>query len=449
MVNAEMRKIILFLVFCLALPAAAQKNMLPAVKAVVGKTALQTAVKTPALPALATGATFALPVGQGAPVSRHFALKDLFSAQTGASDASAGLLKSFSARGYERELKENDLQRLQKFINTYAEIERLKITYSSFDYSQLFSTSFFHMTVFSPLAIQNNQIVLHTLNHYIQKMKWLQQNTNLAKEAFVKGADPQHQPQGAEGGSNVFAQLARQLSQEKLIMLGEYHFVPAFQRAVVNLVLTLKKQNPNRRVVLFTEFIPLPKEKSDNGQTLATYYKHFTAPEIQPLAATDQRLFLYAPSLFRQLIKHQVEVYPLEDTRQFALLAKETSGSLDAPVITTARNKSWVRVMAAKMAEIRQTDPDALFIVYAGQAHTSWLSPMALPKFFAAEKPVVVELALNRLLDHTSLKILWPSDDPLFINPPLHPSFFSWQGEDSRQLANCSGFDYLLVVPGE
>lgn len=103
--------------------------------------------------------------------------------------------------------------------------------------------------------------------------------------------------------------------------------------------------------------------------------------------------------------------------------------------------------MEKKMTEIRRTDSNALFVVYAGIAHFSWLGAVSLPKFFAQEKPVVIELALNEYLRETSLSNVWPAEDSFFTQPPQKTNFFFWSGDEARDLARNVGFDYLLVVP--
>ena len=141
-----------------------------------------------------------------------------------------------------------------------------------------------------------------------------------------------------------------------------------------------------------------------------------------------------------------MEVYPLEDMTQFKLLWVESNGKLGALLSMIERNRTWARILENKMADIRQTDPDALFIVYAGQGHTSWLMPYSLPKFFANEHPAVVELSLDGPQTFTSLFTVWGKDDP-FFDFLSTPALYYWTGADKRALARNSGFDYNLVIP--
>ena len=95
------------------------------------------------------------------------------------------------------------------------------------------------------------------------------------------------------------------------------------------------------------------------------------------------------------------------------------------------------------MAQIRKTDPDALFVVYAGMAHTSWIMPYALPKFFAKEKTSVVEFSVGEPSEINTLCGVWDREHPYFRKQAL----FYWQGREARLLGRQTGFDYALILP--
>ena len=98
------------------------------------------------------------------------------------------------------------------------------------------------------------------------------------------------------------------------------------------------------------------------------------------------------------------------------------------------------------MKEIRQTDPDALFVVYAGMGHTSWIIPSSLPKFFVPENPAVVEISSEFTSDWNTLYPVWTENSPYLASYSEYSLFF-WVGKESRLLAKQTGFDYALVVP--
>ena len=88
--------------------------------------------------------------------------------------------------------------------------------------------------------------------------------------------------------------------------LGEIHFIKEVQQAVGQLMYALREQNPNRRIVLFTEFIDLPYSGNySSNQSLFSYYRRVENAALQPLSWQD---YLesgedYAKDLFEVLLK--------------------------------------------------------------------------------------------------------------------------------------------------
>ena len=344
------------------------------------------------------------------------------------------LLSFFVQR--QKELEPNSLPPDPSFNHTLEQIDRLKTQYPRFNRDDIFEWRFNPLQKYSSFAAENNRIVLKALQNYIQKMQWVQSYPDQARKRLAK-----------ETGWDAVYRLAQRLSKERLVMLGEEHYVPEFQRVVAHLVSVVKAQNPSRRVVLFTEFLDLIPAKHTTGKTLETYYRRMTADSLRPV--TDNELLgAYAAGVFLRFLKEGVEVYPLEDGVQMNLMGKQDEDFSSSLLGCALRNKTWARVIEAKMAEIRQTDPDALFIVYAGQGHTSWLVPYALPKFFAKENPAVVELSLSSGLSKSSAANIWDFPNDFLTSPPLlKNTFFYWKGKDAKELAKHTGFDYLLAVP--
>ena len=209
----------------------------------------------------------------------------------------------------------------------------------------------------TPFALKNDKMVLALIPKIIQKMAWLELRPNQGRSEMV------HLYTG------VLPELTRKLSQEKLIMLGEVHNSYEIQRLVKQLIVKLKFQNPGRRVVLFTEFVEVPPmQKTGQQNYWSSYYRRFSEKDIQPVL--PHPLFSYAGHTLNSIIKQGIEVYPLEDRQLFDLVYDEQDYRFESETSLLAnayRNKTWARIMETKMAEIRQTDPDALFIVYAGQ----------------------------------------------------------------------------------
>lgn len=431
-----MRIFLLVVVLFITFPLCAQKNIAPLAKAALGKNAIYSTAGKNTFRLLAKrAAPVALPLPQSdlSPHVEKILQRNINSIYC--LDNNKKLFKKLYNQGYFFDRNEEvDAKRLNDFMATLTEIEMLKKKYQEFDYDFSFEKKFFHISSFSSFAMKNNQMVLVALKNYIKKIQWLQQYPNRGRNLLAK-----------KTGNDAISQLAKRLKNEKIVMLGEYHYVPSFQKAVKDLILALKAQNPRRRVVVFTEFINLPETQNNTGDTLETYYRVIKPSSLQPWTGFSDTDIVYAEETFSSLVDKQIEIYPLEDLRQMDLLEKEFY--ISTLLATVSRNKTWARVIETKMAEIHKTDPDALFVVYAGRGHLSWLNPLSLPKFFVKEKPKVIQLALNQRLWKTSLRNIWPTDDPFFTHSTNKVSFFFWTGADATRFAQNTGFDYLLALP--
>ena len=185
------------------------------------------------------------------------------------------------------------------------------------------------------------------------------------------------------------------------------------------------------------------------GASYFSYYRQPKGGELQSLSPDLSQVKLYyAENLFSFLLKKKFEIYPLEDISQCNLLIRAQGICPDMRGATSMlavaeRNKSWARIIETKMAEIRKTDPDALFIVYAGMMHTSWIIPYAMPKFFASENPVVVEFTWRESLSLNTLGAVWTIKHPFFRFYEPN-SLFYWTGAQARQFGRQTGFDYAV-----
>ena len=83
------------------------------------------------------------------------------------------------------------------------------------------------------------------------------------------------------------------------------------------------------------------------------------------------------------------------------------------------------------------------WVAYAGMAHTSWIMPYAMPKFFAKEKTSVVEFSVGEPSEINTLCGVWDREHPYFRKQAL----FYWQGREARLLGRQAGFDYALILP--
>ncbi len=431
----NMRKFVLLLCLFAALPLYAQKNLLPAVR----KGVAAPAGKTLTPPQMAG-------LGAKESVASLEFLKRLFHRQAPAAVSSAASAEKKVKTLHQqlnRMLQDKQFNKaVIENLNTLQEIRKLWIKSQAFGKNWFFKNVYKPMMTQTPFAYRNNRLVLIGSRHLLEKIEWLAQYPSQGRKNMLRMT-----------GRHTMAALAKRLTNEKLIFLGERHFIPEIQQNVYELISQLKKLNPQRRVVVFTEFADLPyKAPPQEEELLDTYFRRVRGEQIVPLKKKMNQpinLAQYAFDLFEKLMAENIEIYPLEDRKLFLLVMME-QGDLNevesSALAMMHRNKSWARVMESKMAEIRQTDPDALFIVYGGKGHSSWVMPYSLPKFFANERPAVVDFSFLHASPSNTLYSVWGEKEPLFRNHWRQTVYF-WQGADARRLAQSAGFDYMVVLP--
>ena len=451
--------LIVWFILGAAKPLYAQKNLLPAAKAAVSKSAIQAAAERAAFQSSANSAA-SVSASVAKANFQHWTAAQIPAVKNPTSlsvdkvwfpEEKKNLLEKLKERLKKRfyvkldfvsswrqhkkewESEKMDANTLPDFEATLQQIAALKESVSRWNPLWQYSEILWPIQNYSPFAAKNNQMLAIYIKNLIKKLEWLEAYPNQAKDVFVKDAS-----------HNAVHQLAHLLRHEKLIMLGEFHYRVEVQQTVAELVSQLKKQNPNRRVVLFTEFLDLPLAgRQAVNSTIETYYRRTEDSSFEPLSLERSKKKMYAAKAFQKLLHANVEVYPLED-RTYLQLVKASGGIVPSMRGSDYRNKSWARIITKKMAEIRQTDPDALFVVYAGNGHTSWLSYSSLPKFFAPEKPVVVQILPEMAFSVNPLYSIWGADAPLFEKPKKDALFY-WTGKDAALLARNSGFNYVLV----
>ena len=67
---------------------------------------------------------------------------------------------------------------------------------------------------------------------------------------------------------------------------------------MAELVLTLKRQNPQRRVVVFTEFMVLPRTQLATDATLSTYFRPLESAYVPQVDANQVKKKTMPQNLF-------------------------------------------------------------------------------------------------------------------------------------------------------
>lgn len=274
---------------------------------------------------------------------------------------------------------------------------------------------------------------------------WINQQPNLGKN-FLKEVHDRE----------IGFRFYKKLSETNVVFVGEIHGNLPPRVEFANLIKEFKTFYPNRRIVVFSEAAYL-KPVAGESVFPYQYYRRGAegveapvnfAEKGNPNARLVDDESLKFKEMFSILSDSGVEIYPIEDA---VVVQKESAqGAISTVNGLAERNKGFARTMQAQMEKIRQENPDALFIYYGGMAHTSWAMPVSLPKFFAKEKPLVVELIAEKDIDKTFslLPAIWEKGHPAFTKTGTKRMFL-WDSPADQLPAwgKKTGFDCRIVIP--
>ncbi|MBR4682501.1 MAG: hypothetical protein IKP06_04280 [Elusimicrobiaceae bacterium] len=151
------------------------------------------------------------------------------------------------------------------------------------------------------------------------------------------------------------------------LLIGEYHDEPNIKNKVAQLLRELRLKQPEREIILFTEF--LPEYKQRDHWLIKDY-----APEVRNAAdENDIPIIGLEPNFVSTFEKHETSIHYYSDEDPVMYTEGKTNiwRSLEGKRL---RDNYWLTIMQ----ELRQEHPDALFVVYAGDAHIRGWEPFSL-----------------------------------------------------------------------
>ena len=174
--------------------------------------------------------------------------------------------------------------------------------------------------------------------------------------------------------------IVSQIPQETTcLFLGEFHGFLDVRFTVADLLKTLKAKNPNRPVVLLTEFLP---EREVFGKTTMG----LNSPEFLPVWAEADAANIPVIGLEPDFVLNNAESH-LREKVSWLNFDKGNIWGTDEGV--RIRNTRWASFITTLRQTMSQTHPElsnALFIVYAGAGHTEYNAPFSLANMLPEEK---------------------------------------------------------------
>ena len=429
------------------LPLYAQKNLLPAARAALGKTAKGVLAGT-VQEGAATALTKILPVRAAWPAGRMPArlltprpqkLPDITGPLTYLSPGKLNeeVLDKLSAliprqvqllhpsNGTKRSLSE-----LASFVENpsapavvQAQALALLLQNWTEPEARLFLSVYPFLTKNNAFCIENNSMLLKLLPMFQKQVQTVKQQ----RETILGALQMEH-----FGGTE---HLLRQIPpKRRLIMLGEVHNRRAIAPQVADLLRAYHRAYPGRKIVLFSEF-------------LSNRYPARWRPGEPIPADFFEKEPQYSNCIYQLGKELNMDIYGLENLRYTYLQVPKESGLSFAVANTTframtARNKAWVKIIRPVMQKTLQQYPDAVFFVYAGTAHTDKTVFPSVAFLLQKENPYCISIRNGFQSGFLGLLL---GKDPDWLAELPDPQLWTWkEGKDSSGLA---GFDAQLVLP--
>lgn len=306
-----------------------------------------------------------------------------------------------------------------------AQAEALAQTGLTPEEARLFLDFYPFLTTHTRFSLENNQWILRAAPAFKKQTAYLAAHREEITSA-LKISEPDRP-----------GMLARAVGPEaRLVMLGEVHGRVSQRRKIVSLLKEYRAQYPGRKMVLFSEFLPDKHPRCwQPGQAVpADFFQ--TNPDF------SNEVYELGRSL-------DMEIYGLEDLQYTYQKFGEMSG-LDFTVANTSfralavRNKYWEGIIRFVMEKTRRTDPDAVFFVYAGNLHINKSVMESLPVMLRDENPVSVEFRNG--FQNGFLGFLL-GKDPGFLAEVPRPYLLEWNA--NKNYSKTVGFDVQVLVPFE
>ena len=292
------------------------------------------------------------------------------------------------------------------------------------DEAHLFFDSYAFLLTDTEFALKNNRWLLRILPYYKHQLEFIKQNRKKITSSLQisKGSKP--------------GMYARAIAQNaRVILLGELHDRPNIEREIALLLQEYRQQYPNRKMVLFTEFLPdeLPGGWDPGHRVPAVYLAGEDGCVKEPL---------------RRAALLGMDVYGLENYsfiyEEVPAAAGTKEGNYSFLAMHT-RNKHWHDLIVSVMAHVRRTDPDAVFFVYAGNDHIDKSVASSVAAMLEDESPFSVKFS-DGFQDGFLGFLLGKKPQRLAGLPERH--LLRW-APDRPSYAQRIGFDLQVIVPWE
>lgn len=288
----------------------------------------------------------------------------------------------------------------------------------------------------TPLLSSEQLIQCFLVQHNLELIKWMPKQEEI-RQYIVRNIPvlQKHQVKVSSDPQQDMSWLAQQITPEtKNLLIGEVHNIEIGQM-LPEFLRELRRAQGDRQIFLFTEFLP---EGAEWGHLKAgTLY--FPDQEVIWDAAYEQRMTVIGlEPHFTYVVQPQLmERNPFEQGR-----ATPGNSFWESLAGVRFRNQRWMRLLEKYRAQY----PEALFVIYAGNAHVSYSEPYSLGSRLASENTLVALLFPEEYFHQpTGDRTLLTSKFDAWTNGKFLDRIVQF---DLPVLSHVVGFDIRIRMPG-
>lgn len=232
------------------------------------------------------------------------------------------------------------------------------------------------------------------------------------------------------------------------LFVGEVHNIPEIKEAMIQLLRELRQAQPNRKIVVLTEFLPRLLTYTVEEKNMTEMERH-----IASLFFLDSYFGVWDEALRLNMEVIGLEL-PLAVTDKTKLYTVDTDGDKQKLKFwrtlegVRMRNHSFIKTIR----QLREESPDALFVIYTGAGHSFYNAPYSLTKgvkkensfvldLFPDKRPKVVVRGYTIELSTTSKVDPLEAMSNFTVSFPQRLLYF-----EDPELARTAGFDARLKV---
>lgn len=214
--------------------------------------------------------------------------------------------------------------------------------------------------------------------------------------------------------------LADQISEDtQYLLLGERHYIIEIKNNITRLMSEIRQRQPQRPIFLLTEFLDAGVQWQPGDSV--------SSPEYLPIwqAAYEQGMTVLG-------LEHDIDI------------SKEWVGVWATREGVRLRNRQWLQTIK----EMRNKNPDALFIIYTGAGHIMYHEPYSLGKFLAGPQTYVATFYPDKGRD-LNKRITYNTSYFDILSEGQHFPLERIISFDDREISQLVGFDAQFRVPVE